>query len=335
MILILGSDSFEQGTDPVIDWLIASNASFLKITLDDLFKKYAPLRIDVNQGKIYYNDRCLNDEVQVVWYRHFDQKKQFVSKQEHQFSMQLNDELNSEIATFNRYFFESLKDKKWVSPLSNIQVNKLLMLNKAASKGLKVPESRILNTKDAVSAFLQECSNRLIIKQFSDVSRNYYLFEEKAYVSLVKGISNEDALKLPTQFFPTLFQERLDTDFEIRVFYVDGQFFATAIVSENGYNVDDRKKFANDKNVHHLPYELPAEMKNKLSSFMKEEGLLMGGIDLVKCQDGKYYFLEVNPIGQYLFESNKCNFHIPKAIAEYLIKEDQKTPYETDQRHCL
>lgn len=335
MILILGSDTFEQGTDPVIDWLLSLKADFLKITLDDFFKNFNHLNIDIDQKKIYYKNDCLNDRVNVVWYRHFAQKKHFVSKNEHPFSHQINDELNSEIETFNEYFFECLKDKQWVSPFSSTQVNKLSMLNSAASIGLQTPRSSILNTQQAVTTFLEEGNGKSIIKQFSDHSRNYYSFNDKTYVSLVKGITQKDISNLPLNFFPTLFQERIDTDFEIRAFYIDGQFFATAILCEAGYEVDDRKKFVTQNNIHHLSYELPVEITEKLTRLMKTTGLYMGGIDLVKDKQGSYYFLEVNPIGQYLYESNKCNYPIPKVIAEYLIKSDTTLSYGTDQRHCF
>ena len=48
MILILGTSSYEQGTNPVIDWLIHYKAAFIKITIEDLFTNF--------EDMIWYND---------------------------------------------------------------------------------------------------------------------------------------------------------------------------------------------------------------------------------------------------------------------------------------
>jgi glutathione synthase/RimK-type ligase-like ATP-grasp enzyme len=129
---------------------------------------------------------------------------------------------------------------------------------------------------------------------------------------------------LKTSFFPTLFQEKIDTDYEIRVFYIDTKFYASAILCDTGYNTDDRKKIMSQANIHHVVYELPETLKQQLNSLMNAIDLTIGAIDLIKSKKGNYYFLEVNPIGQYLYESEKCNLHIAKHIAEYLIKQDKK-----------
>ena len=39
MIVVLSYDFYEQGTDPVIDWLLFYNAPFVKVTYQDLISK--------------------------------------------------------------------------------------------------------------------------------------------------------------------------------------------------------------------------------------------------------------------------------------------------------
>lgn len=56
---------------------------------------------------------------------------------------------------------------------------------------------------------------------------------------------------------------------------------------------------------------------------MKRIDLITGSIDIIKSTNGKYYFLEVNPVGQYLAPSFLCNYNLPKIIAEWLIKKDR------------
>ena len=51
---------------------------------------------------------------------------------------------------------------------------------------------------------------------------------------------------------------------------------------------------------------------------MHDLELNTGSIDLVLGQDGKYYFLEVNPCGQYRMTSDPCNYYLDKLIAKTL-----------------
>ncbi|MDO9254630.1 MAG: hypothetical protein Q7U54_03885 [Bacteroidales bacterium] len=51
---------------------------------------------------------------------------------------------------------------------------------------------------------------------------------------------------------------------------------------------------------------------------MKKLKLNMGSIDIIKSIEGKYYFLEINPVGQYDFVSFHCNYNIHMEIAKYL-----------------
>ncbi|MDC3388623.1 hypothetical protein OAX11_03825 [Flavobacteriaceae bacterium] len=250
---------------------------------------------------------------------------QFVSSKESKFHVQLNRELHSEVKFFTEFMYECLKDKKWVSSYPSIYLNKLNILNHAETYGIRVPSSKILNTRENVAEFLSECdADALIVKQFSEYSRGYYVDNGISHFSFAKALKSKDISALAPSFFPTLFQEKIDTDYEIRVFYVDGSFYASAILCDTGYNTDDRKKIMSQSNIHHVVYELPETLKEQLTSLMHAIDLTIGAIDLIKSKKGNYYFLEVNPIGQYLFESKKCNLHIAKHIAEYIIKQDKK-----------
>lgn len=330
MILILGTSSYEQGTNPVIDWLIHLKADFIKITIEDVFINFTNVVVDINNQLILYKNKSLNETVNVVWYRHFMKPQQFISSTESKFYSQLNKELHSEVKFFTEFIYECLKHKKWVSSYPSIYLNKFTVLNHAAKHGINIPKSKILNTRANAIDFLKECGTKsLLIKQFSDHSRGYYVDNDTSYFSFAKGLNNDDIKTLNASFFPTLFQEKIDTDYEIRVFYIDGTFYASAILCAAGYHTDDRKKIMSQSNIHHVAYELPKVLKQQLTKLMNTLDLAVGAIDLIKSKNGNYYFLEVNPIGQYLYESEKCNLHIAKHIAEYLIKQDTKQTIQT------
>jgi len=51
---------------------------------------------------------------------------------------------------------------------------------------------------------------------------------------------------------------------------------------------------------------------------MKKINLDNGSIDIIVDNNGKYYFLEINPVGQFGMVSIPCNYYLEKKIANYL-----------------
>jgi glutathione synthase/RimK-type ligase-like ATP-grasp enzyme len=55
---------------------------------------------------------------------------------------------------------------------------------------------------------------------------------------------------------------------------------------------------------------------------MRSVGLNTGSMDVIRAKKGEYYFLEVNPVGQYGASSHHGNYYLEKRIAEWLISKD-------------
>ena len=51
---------------------------------------------------------------------------------------------------------------------------------------------------------------------------------------------------------------------------------------------------------------------------MSKLNLNCGSLDLVLDNNGIYYYLEVNPVGQFGMVSFPCNYYLEKKIAEFL-----------------
>ena len=49
-------------------------------------------------------------------------------------------------------------------------------------------------------------------------------------------------------------------------------------------------------------------------------GLNCASIDLIFDDKDNYYFLEINPVGQFEFLSSACNYNIEAVIANWLAK---------------
>lgn len=55
---------------------------------------------------------------------------------------------------------------------------------------------------------------------------------------------------------------------------------------------------------------------------MKKLGVNSVFIDILKGQDGKYYFFEVNFIGQFFGYGGFCNYKLEWIVVEWFIEND-------------
>jgi glutathione synthase/RimK-type ligase-like ATP-grasp enzyme len=323
MILVLSFDVFEQGTDPVIDWLIYYKAPFIKLSINDLVQNNSNCYIDVNTDTVYVNGVAINDQVKVIWYRRFFHDFNLPVIEDQKNHDKLNRSAKTELNTLFFYLAKIFKDKIWMPSYEGHQLNKFQALQQARESGLAIPLTRIINNKKQLLEFLNlnaHCG--LITKAFTDDSKGYYIKQNEAFFSFTKEITAEDTLELPAYFFPSLFQEKLDIDYEIRVFYLDGECFATAIINTGSGGFADRKLYNKSVFTHQLAYQLPEELRLRIDNFMQQVDLNTGCLDIARTKAGEYYFIEVNPVGQYLYQSVKCNYQLEHKIAKWLIKND-------------
>lgn len=324
MVLILSFKGFEQGTDPIIDWLLHFDVKFIKLTIDDFISSRSRLRFDMDQAKVYYEDIDLVQEVNVICYRRLFQKVEEIADSDFFFA-QLNGELAQEAKYLAEYFFFLLRDKTWFPKPNVLQVNKLEVLNIAKSNGLSVPASIVVNTKKALEKFLEKCPNGAIFKPINHSS--YFIRDEETHFMYVKGITKNDLNELPDNFGLTLFQERVLADFEIRSFYLDGEFYSSAVLLSTPSETIDIKQSASLDTTHWVPYVLPNEIKKKLHITLSQMDLITGSIDIIKDKNGQYYFIEINPVGQYGAGSYRNNYFLEKKIAEWIKSKDNSYEY--------
>ena len=81
-----------------------------------------------------------------------------------------------------------------------------------------------------------------------------------------------------------------------------------------GVDGDWRKE---KENVVFTEIEIPKEIKQKCIEIVSKLGLSFGGIDLI-LHNNEYYFIEVNPTGEWAWLVNKAGLQIDKSICDYL-----------------
>ncbi len=315
MILILSFFGYEQCTDPVIDWLLYYKAPFLKLTQQDLYDS-SKVSIDITNRRIIFNGVDLIKEVRCVYFRRFEDNINLNLRSGYPMSQALF-ELKYELNDLIKHIFFLLKEKIWFPAPYNVSIDKLTSILYAQDCGLKVPKCLISNNKQDLVNFLSKYPSSIIKPiRFS----GYYIMRDTTYNVYTNSISVEDITQLECDiFFPSLIQEKVNKDFEIRAFYLDGNIYASAIIVDDK-NYDDVKRIFGSEHIRWIPFKFPYEIENKIKLFMNKLSLNTGSLDIIKTVDGEFTFIEVNPVGQFMAPSNRCNFDLEKLIAKWLIK---------------
>lgn len=119
---------------------------------------------------------------------------------------------------------------------------------------------------------------------------------------------------------PSLFQEYIDKEFEIRIISTDRTSTGIAIHSQDSEisKIDYRRYDL--ENVRYNQVEIPEEVRLFCSKMLTHYGLHFGAFDFIYSKDGRYFFLELNPNGQWLWLEEQSGYNLTKEVADNLIE---------------
>lgn len=126
--------------------------------------------------------------------------------------------------------------------------------------------------------------------------------------------SDSDAIAMA----PFIAQTEIKKQYDVRVTVVGSQVFPTAIRSQEHEEtiVDWRQGCRPD--LKHERIDLPSEVEEQCAALMKRLNLRYGAIDFICDQQGKLWFLEINPNGQWAWIENLTGYPIAAAIVDEL-----------------
>ena len=127
-------------------------------------------------------------------------------------------------------------------------------------------------------------------------------------------------LNLTSKMPPVILQEFLEDKRDIRVTVIGDKLFPVGI-TKNGENIygDWRKNAKED--LQYMPETLPDDISNSIIKLMNTLELTFGGVDLA-FSDGQYYFIEVNPTGEWGWLNQYCAIPLEKVIVDELVGEE-------------
>lgn len=324
MVLLISKD-LEPSTDKVIDWLRYMGTPFRRMNGSDLLDAaHAPtIQVSGSQTDMHFNGELPDalSDITAVWYRRDGTKapdtRPIASLQTTGYYADIVHHLSQENAIAKKALFALLAtNTRILGNFNRSSVNKIEVLITAQQLGLDVPATLITRSKKELQAFF-DTHGPVITKALWE-SPGITIKQEKTihYTSYTEEITPDVLADVPETFFYSLFQEKLEKELDLRVFYLNGVCYAMAIFSQMDQQTKvDFRKYTNNRNV---PYLLPENVRLLIIQLMQLMQLNTGSLDFVKTRSGRYVFLEVNPVGQYDMTSVPCNYQLDKKIAQYL-----------------
>ena len=324
MYLLILSEEIDKSSDFVCAWLHYFHFDFVRINQENFFNPILDVRISIDESsiQIMVDDRYLNfSEISTIWARRGYARIYPIIHQK-EYSPEIVDNLkrhmNNESETLRSYIWELFSTKKMINHPEKYNFNKLIALHYAASIGLEIPDTIVTRNGNNIENFLKQKGN-CITKSIQDIT-NFSGSNTSLSIGKIRQITISDVTE--PYYWYSLIQKEIPKRYELRIFYWLGKCYSMAIFSQ--LDPDSSLDFRDvDVNGIHpnrmVPYKLPKDIQTKINKLMKTLKLESGSIDMIVTPENEYVFLEVNPVGQFNFVSELCNYYIEKDIAKSLM----------------
>lgn len=310
VLIISNHDDFS--IDPVIKWLTFFREDNLVINFNSLGgQTHLNWSISNEVDTFPFSNEKFKSNFKSAWFRSDTTKSNTASWSEKGYTKELKSLLLWEMETLKVSILASDGNTRWLSDYKSTQLDKLKVLRIAKNAKINIPETLVTTNKESLKSFLSKHGSVICKAAYENIS---HIKTTEGYLKqFVEEIDDQTVEALPDYFFPSFFQRKIPKEFDVRVFYLNGKCFSMAIFSKA---VDYRADYSIHRNI---PLKLPTLIEEQICSLMKYLELNTGSLDFVKnSEDGKFYFLEINPNGQFGMVSEPCNYYLEREIAKFL-----------------
>lgn len=196
--------------------------------------------------------------------------------------------------------------------------NKVDQLIEATAIGLSVPDTLLSHSKDSLKTMLKEKGSHVIAKAV-----------RHGFVRDYDRVLLAGTQRLPVNFLqdfdyymnvPMTYQEEIKRGVDIRVVVVGDNVFSTKIILNRTDLVDWRIADLKGHELIHELINLPLDIEKKCISIVQRFGLQYSSIDLMQDDQENYYFIELNPNGQWAWIEQITGCKIRDSIIDILVK---------------
>jgi glutathione synthase/RimK-type ligase-like ATP-grasp enzyme len=223
--------------------------------------------------------------------------------------------LADEWSAVTKALWNALEGRWLSSPFAILRAeDKPRQLAMASALGLDVPETLISNDFAAASAFVAE--GGAIGKPLR------HSLIERGDAGEVLFTARLDPLKAMDQtavsLAPVIYQREVRKAYDVRATVIGDRVFAAAIHSQDHDETEVDWRSGTRLDLRHEAIELPANIIDKCRALTQKLDLRYGAIDLIADQDGRYWFLEINPNGQWAWIERRTGLPLASAIVDEL-----------------
>lgn len=323
-MVIIATKKGDGASNDVIDWIIKRGEKVVRVDEDNQVEQihissedtFQESSIQINGQKIYLKN------ILALWHRKgegFHTKHAMEPFTLGNSDFDISAKLSQEWQIVREYLYFLLAEKRTLGNYFSHSLNKFIIHRKAKAIGFKIPQSMILTSKE--EALKIELS--LITKPISEVAIVY--MEGATYGSYTTELTKDFIQTLSPDFFPALMQQKLEKQYEVRTFYLDGECYSMAMFSQMSKKTQvDFRVYNHARPNRSVVYKLPQVLEDKIRTLMQSLDLNTGSLDFIVTPDQQYYFLEINPLGQFGMVSEPCNYYLEKKIADFLVNSKKQ-----------
>lgn len=316
-VLVLSHSRDGLNTSAVIERIECAGHQVIRMDVDSISNGKNSLTIRYEQGgsailSIDNMNISLCDEVESVWFR-----------RPYYYDFNIKDPAQRKVAEEEiRDVLEGiwlmLRDKYWISSPQSINIarNKPYMNKIASLYGLLVPDTLITNNTNEAKEFISK--GPTVFKPIAGYHFEYDDYIKTAYTTLITDFHMKHLDLIRAQH--VMLQRYITKCFEVRSTYVGGKLFSCKLEHPDYSNIVDWRTPSNNDDITYSEIQLPDIIEEKIHLLLGSLGLEYAAIDFAVDQYGNYYFLEVNPIGQWLWIEHSTGMPISEALASSLIR---------------
>lgn len=187
----------------------------------------------------------------------------------------------------------------WVSDPYSIRRAELkpLQLTVAERAGFTVSPTLLTNKPAAAEEFVRSTQGATVYKP---LRRARIIRDDAVHLIFTNPVAQEEKAELSrVRHAAALFQRYVHKEVEVRATVIGDEVFAAAIHSQEHPDARHDWRRVSSRDLRHESHELPASVSAKCVDLVRTLGLRFGAIDLILSPEGEYYFLEINPNGQW------------------------------------
>ncbi|WP_417814207.1 MvdC/MvdD family ATP grasp protein [Thalassospira alkalitolerans] len=313
MILIVSNER-DLTADYIVLELVRRGISYIRLNSENL-PKYLVSYVPTERGDKW--NICLDgsavefENVRAAYYRRPGEPK--IS--DHISAVGLRKYCQTEWTALLSSALNSL-GRRWLnSPLAIYAAeDKPRQLAVAVRLGFSVPVTVVSNDIHQGQRLLR--NGRMVAKPLREALIEDDESSEVIFTSEVKSL--DDSFGENLSLAPVIFQRLFEKTSDIRVTVVGGKCFSAEILSQESSETKIDWRKGEFPNIEHRSHDLPIDIQCKCIAIVKEFDLKFGAIDLILDADGNYWFLEINPNGQWAWIENRTGLLISSAIVDEL-----------------